>query len=479
MSDRLDVWLDGRLAGGLIRDPDGALRFSYDASYVAEASVAPLSASMPKDRLEHQGPHVGRWFDNLLPDDDEVRRRWARQEGATASVFGLLGAMGIDCAGAVQVVAPGVVPSQQGTLEPVDHGAIARRLRALRQDVSAWTDADDKAGRWSLGGAQGKFALAQLPDGSWAAPAGRAPSTHIFKVGIARFADADLAEFVTMRTAAHLGLQVTKARIDMFEDQSALIVERYDRILTPSGAVRRLHQEDMCQALGISRHEKYQSDGGPGIPEIVAHLKKLHPADAAVSRERFARAIAFNWLTASPDAHAKNYSLIVLGNRSRLAPLYDLTSGALLYDPKRMFHKGASAMKIGRDYKFRRITNSNLERCAHDLGVSPDWFHSVIDGYRAALPDALADATDEATAHLSSAEAARLKDRYTANLADALALNNVPTGTSPRRSDPIQFQTRGKSTPASTRGSFVARARAVADVELDAPLGEGRDPFEV
>src|SRR5690606_18198723 len=124
---------------------------------------------------------------------------------------------------------------------------------------------------FSLGGQQGKFALTRV-DGSWHQPTVRMPSTHIVKVGIAGLEGSDLAEHVTMRAAQQLGLRVAETHLETFEEQAAVIVRRFDRIVRDDGTISRLHQEDMCQARGLWRASKYEADGGPSVRELADTL---------------------------------------------------------------------------------------------------------------------------------------------------------------------------------------------------------------
>src|SRR5205814_1903999 len=115
--------------------------------------------------------------------------------------------------------------------------------------------------------------------------------------------------------------------------ERVIVVERYDRQRTTDGAVARIHQEDLCQALGVMPTAKYQNEGGPTPEDIVALLRhNVSPAAAAAeSVDRFAGMLAFNWIIGGTDAHAKNYSVLLHGPQVRLAPAYDVAS-ALVYD---------------------------------------------------------------------------------------------------------------------------------------------------
>ncbi|MDR1767966.1 MAG: HipA N-terminal domain-containing protein, partial [Propionibacteriaceae bacterium] len=76
MSDELAVWLGGAMAGRLTRDGQG-VQFAYDDGYRSSRRVAPLSLSMPLASRVYVSAVVEPWLDNLLPDSDAVRARWA------------------------------------------------------------------------------------------------------------------------------------------------------------------------------------------------------------------------------------------------------------------------------------------------------------------------------------------------------------------------------------------------------------------
>jgi hypothetical protein len=77
---------------------------------------------------------------------------------------------------------------------------------------------------------------------------------------------------------------------------------------------------------------------------------------------RFAGALAFNWLIASTDAHAKNYGLLLAGRQIRLAPLYDIAS-ILPYDSS----DGYKLRRTDASHGNTPPTNSNLTA----IGSSP------------------------------------------------------------------------------------------------------------
>src|SRR5258708_38980229 len=137
-----------------------------------------------------------------------------------------------------------------------------------------------------------------------------------------------------------------------FGGERGMVVERYDRRRV-EGRLRRVHQEDICQALGLPPTKKYENEGGPGVRHIV-ELLRTHSTDRDQDIETFLEAVAFNWLIAGTDAHAQNYA-ILLGAQGpvRLAPLYDMAS-ILPYPPIDALSLKL-AMKIGGEDRLRNI----------------------------------------------------------------------------------------------------------------------------
>jgi serine/threonine-protein kinase HipA len=311
MPDTLEVYLHGQHAGTLAHTK-GDVTFTYLESWRAFSGAVPLSLSMPLARASHPAGVVMPFIDGLLPDDDDVRRRWQRTFGETRSTpYALLRHTGLDCAGAVQICPPGVDPGgmSDGDRVGLSEAEIADHLRQLRRDPTAWSFADH-GGQFSLAGAQSKFALA-LRDGSWERPSGNLPTTHIVKPEIAGLDASALNEHLCLEAARRLGINAATSRFLTFQDQAALVVDRYDRRFVGDN-VQRIHQEDLCQALGYYPAERYENEGGPGIMATCELLRRAAPPVVATdSVKRFLEANAFNWLIAGTDAHAKNYSILL------------------------------------------------------------------------------------------------------------------------------------------------------------------------
>ncbi|MHB8329367.1 MAG: type II toxin-antitoxin system HipA family toxin [Acidimicrobiales bacterium] len=390
MTDSLFVVLDGEVAGTVTRLARGRLRFDYHDEYRERAAATPLSLSMPTQVRSHPDHVVTPWLRGLLPDNEAVLDRWARQFHVSASSpFSMLATpVGADCAGAVRFADAhdiDTVLRQPGEVRWLTEEDVAGRLRELREDSTAWLGRSF-TGQFSLAGAQAKTALL-FRDGRWGEPSGSIPTSHILKPAVKGFDDHDLNEHLCLDAARRAGLVAVRTHIARFGAETAIVINRYDRRAT-DGGVDRVHQEDLCQALGVPPARKYQNEGGPGPADIVALLRQVMPSRLAdTSIRRFVDALIWNWLIAGTDAHAKNYSLLLARDQIRLAPLYDIAS-ALPYGTHE--RKLRLAMTIGGDYSVHP-SRDTWGKAARELNLDPD---GVIDRARelaALAPDAFAD----------------------------------------------------------------------------------------
>ena len=403
MTGERAVLLGGRLAGHLQEARTGRRLFTYDDSYRSEGST-PLSLSMPLTRAEHGGRVLGAYLWGLLPDDDRVLERWSRQFRVSRhNPVSLLSHVGQDCAGAVQFVAPDRVgESGSGGVEWLSEGDVEEWVRTVCLDPCAWLPGAGH-GLFSLAGTHAKLAL--LHDGNrWGRPHGTVPTTHILKPAAA-FTSQELNEHLCLRTARALGMPAAASEVRAFGGESAVVVTRYDRVRQGNTWVR-VHQEDLCQALGLPPGKKDQAHGGPGASAIARLLRAQMPGDVGEDAVvRFIQALAFGWASGGTDADAKNYSLLLSGRQVRLAPLYDLAS-ALPYATTRSTGAGGSepalgrlalAMRVGRHSVLRQIDRNDWVSLAAGTGLDPDHVIDLVDGVVTRLPDALRDVVAEET----------------------------------------------------------------------------------
>jgi len=334
--DRLDLWMNG-IPVGYWEVRRGVERLVYLPAWIDDPQGRPLSLSLPftPGNQPHQGAIVADYFDNLLPDSQPIRRRIAQRYrlGSTAP-FELLASIGRDCVGALQLLPPDETPVDLQAIDgtALDDAAVADVLRhATAAPLPGHAEPDGEL-RLSIAGAQEKTAL--LRHGNrWLLPAGSTPTTHIFKLPLGRVGNmqADMRtsvenEWLCSKIVAAYGLPVAACDIGRFDDQKALIVERFDRRPSRDGTwILRLPQEDMCQATGTPSGAKYESDGGPGIATIMGIL--ANSAEAAQDRNNFFVTQLVFWVLAAIDGHAKNFSIAHLpGNTYRSTPLYDVLS---------------------------------------------------------------------------------------------------------------------------------------------------------
>ncbi len=351
-ADELFVYLNDTRIGSLNRLKGGKLRFAYGHDY--EAGI-PLSYSMPVAGRIHEDAKVRPFLWNLLPDNTRLLAAWGRQyQVDPGSAFALLKEIGDDCAGAVRFVNPERTDdAQRGGLAPISEPEIGKRLSQLESDPAAARSLTDE-GRFSLAGAQAKIAL-RLDGDSWYIPWGREPTTHILKPPRSDFAGHAENEHFCLKLASALGLRGAQTSVQSFAGNKAIVVKRFDRMLH-QGKLYRVHQEDMCQALAVGPANKYESDGGPGVTEMMqiasGSSRRLEDRDALM------QAVVFNYLILGTDAHAKNYSILHTREGFILAPLYDIASFApYVKSPKDQ----RLAMRIDRYYKVAQIRRRHFE----------------------------------------------------------------------------------------------------------------------
>jgi serine/threonine-protein kinase HipA len=373
MSNELVALVENREMGRVRRDRNGKLFFTYAEEWRTAADAFPLSLSMPLALAEHGNAKIDPYLWGLLPDNEQVLDKWGRKFHVSArNAFGLIANVGEDSPGAVQFVRPErVEPLRRGTpadVDWLDESMIAQRLRVLRADHGAWRLPRD-TGQFSLAGAQPKTALLFV-NGRWGLPSGRVPTTHILKPPTGELDGHAENEHFCLELARALGFAVPNSRIMRFEEEIAIVIERYDRVQTGRAAFHRIHQEDVCQALAISPTRKYESEGGPGVRPTV-ELLRTYSTKSEEDIQTFLDAVALNWLIAGTDAHAKNYAMLIgSGGSVRLAPLYDIAS--VLPYPDFDIRRIRLAMKLGGEYRLNNIGLRQWQKLAKETHRDPE-----------------------------------------------------------------------------------------------------------
>lgn len=401
----LDVRLGGRLLGTLELTSTGKMRFCY-----VEGAGRAVSLSMPVRPEPYDDDACEAYFGGLLPESDAARKAIARLYGANATnTFSLLKAIGHDCAGAVSLRLQGEAAPEAPTVPLVgrvlSEAELAAHLRELpKRPLLAGVDGI----RLSLAGAQDKAALC-LIDGQLATPADGTPTTHILKPAIADVGETVVNEYLSMRLAAAMGLPVAAVEMGRAEDVPYLLVARYDR-LAAGGRIRRIHQEDFCQALGVRSTLKYEADGGPTLARCFDLMKRL--ASPVRARTQLLELLVFNVLIGNGDAHAKNYAVLHHDEgRAVLAPAYDLLSTRYYFG-----RNSKMAMKLGGKSEFEQIYSRHWQRFSQAAGLSFPLIRNTIEAGERKLQAAIQRERE----HLDDAEARRISD-FIADHARAMA----------------------------------------------------------
>jgi len=393
----LNVYLNSRLVGQLRRDLAGAIAFQYDADWLAWEHALPVSLSMPLREDAYTGTPVLAVFENLLPDNGELRRRIAaRAQAEGTDAYSLLNAIGHDCVGALQFLQPDVDPGPAGVIDgaPISKGKISALLANLA--TSPLGIGEDEDFRISIAGAQEKTALLYW-NKRWYKPHGTTATTHIFKPSIGQLSNGlDLTysvenEYLCLKLLAALGLPAAKSQMATYGDRRVLIVERFDRLWTQDGRLLRLPQEDCCQALSVVPSRKYQSDGGPGVEAI---LQLLRGSDTPAEDQRnFLKAVIAFWLLGATDGHAKNFSVFLLpGGRYHMTPLYDVISAQPSVDASQVrLNQFRLAMAVGdnRHYIIKTVTARHFIQTANRAGIGEELVTSIFDELRGTAEAAL------------------------------------------------------------------------------------------
>ncbi len=392
----LNVYLNARPVGRLRRETSGAIDFQYDPTWLEWEHSFPVSLSLPLREDRYIGEPVVAVFDNLLPDNDDIRRRVAARMGADGTdPYGLLTAIGRDCIGALQFLPDGLQLDPAGLVkaEAITDTAIAEILAGL--EGAPLGLGEDEDFRISLAGVQEKTALLYWNNG-WHRPHGTTATTHILKPQIGQRAGVDLSqsvenEYLCMQILDALGLPAAQTRIVDFDGQRALVVERFDRRWTSDRRLLRLPQEDCCQALSVPPSRKYESDGGPGIVDILELLKGSD--DPGRDQTLFIKAQIAFWLMAATDGHAKNFSVFLHpGGGFRSTPLYDVMSTQPLFDTgqlRRNQMRLAMAVGDNRHYRVHDIMPRHFAQTAAKAGMYPAVIPDIVEELRSQMPLAI------------------------------------------------------------------------------------------
>ena len=401
---RLIAWMNGERVGVLTCQRNGAHEFQYDKAWLSHPLARPLSLSMPLQVPALTSHAVINFFDNLLPDSPLIRDRiMARYQIKSRQPCDLLQEVGRDCAGAIMLLPPGMPqPPLPVRYELLDEARLERVLSAAHSAIPLGMLREESDFRLSVAGAQEKTALLKTDQG-WSIPVGGTPTSHIIKLPIGEIkqptATLDMREsveneYLCLALARALGMKVPEATMIRAGGTRALAVERFDRRWSRDKTrLIRLPQEDICQALGLPSSIKYESDGGPGIGEIMQLL--MGSSNAIEDRYHFMMFQVFQWLIGATDGHARNFSLFIeRGGSYRLTPFYDVISawpvpcGTGLSKRTLNLAMGLQASK-GKKTEIDKIFPRHFFATAKRVNFDSDTLQQIFDFFIRAFPAAV------------------------------------------------------------------------------------------
>ncbi|HEY2394926.1 MAG TPA: type II toxin-antitoxin system HipA family toxin [Rudaea sp.] len=339
--------------------------FSYGSDYLASKVPLPLSVALPLRPEPYVGAVVRNWFCNLLPEGAVREAVVTRMRIPARDDFALLAAIGGECAGAVSI-RDRETPRVDRRDDETDLETLLRQQGEELGD-GAWALLGTPL-RLSLAGAQDKIAVIAEPGERLRLPAPGESSTHILKPDSSKFRGLRDLEALGLALARAVGLNAVRARPIGFANRAALLIERYDR-QPGAAAVRRLHQEDFCQALGYPAELKYESQGGPGLAACSTLIRRLGLGPVAV--QALLDWVVFNALMGNADAHGKNLALLMdPAGQFQLAPFYDLVPTLVL--PERLVDR-TPALRIGAARRIDEIRADDWRQFAREAGYAPNF----------------------------------------------------------------------------------------------------------
>ncbi len=388
----LTVRLNKSFVGYLEQNQQGKFVFTYSPE-----NNIPLSLSLPIREEAYEDKECRGFFEGLLPEGEQVRIDIGKKYGINPkNEFSLLKTIGYDCAGAVSFT------DYEETPKKLRNEFIAVRGKKFTDDsLEEYINelprkpllTSSEGLRLSLAGAQDKMAVV-LVDGTVSLPFKDVPTTHILKPAIKGVEDSIENEYICLKTAKAMGLNVCNCEIRSTKNLKYLLLERYDRDVQ-DGKVRRIHQEDFCQAKNIISSFKYEREGGIRIKDCYEII--MQTKTPAVSALELTNRIIFNYLIGNADAHGKNFSILYTENGILLAPAYDILCTAIYPNLTKNM-----AMKIDKYYEPDKIYPRHWERMADSVGISYTQLRKMILKMADKLPFELVEVAKDVDSPVSS-----------------------------------------------------------------------------
>ena len=349
MAKELSVRRNG-IEVGVLSLINGKMEFLYN-----ETAKFPISLSLPLKKEPFKEKVCRAYFGGLLPENPNMRDLLAKKYKTNINNdFKLLEAIGRDCAGAI-------------SFHNIDEPEIKEDFVQIKGEVLADSELKKRikelpyrpymGSRLSLAGAQEKMAVCLIND-KIAIPDEDIPTTHIIKTALPKYIQSIQNEYICMKAAKEIGIQVPNVEIRNIDGLEFLLVERFDREIK-NGKIKRILQEDFAQSLGIQSRDKYNVT----FKDCLNVLNQT--SEPAKSKMEFVKQIIFNYFLGNTDAHSKNFSISFSDNNYiKLTPAYDLLCSSI-YDCDQKI-----AMKIGKAKYYNEVTEKDWQLFAQDIDIS-------------------------------------------------------------------------------------------------------------
>ena len=364
----LNVFYESELVGVLSEDNEERLSFKYSKAWLENPQSFPLSIALKLIEEAYGHLPTKAFFENLLPEGSVKEILEEHSKSNIKGEFEFLKIYGEDCAGAFVITPQDNVPLKpnQNLKKEIELETLYGYLNQNRSLTDAIVN--NEGGHFSLAGAQDKIPVI-IEDTKLFIPLGNIPTTDIVKPHVRYFnstKDSPYNEYFCMKLARNVGLNVPD--VDIIEGEYPLyITRRFDRIEV-DGVIKRIHQQDFCQARGITSAKKYESDGGPTFASNYNLVKDVSVAPIP-DLNQLLMWFWFNLVIGNNDCHSKNLAFLQTNTGLRISPFYDLLSTTIYKEISPKFSYG-----VGKQMLWFKMSKKNLAMQVKEMGISETAF---------------------------------------------------------------------------------------------------------
>lgn len=376
MSAELAVAYNGEAMGHLVEEDTGGWAFVYRPEFLeAKPRGIMLSLNFPPREQAYRGPELTALFRNLLPGGS-IRRQLCQRLGVSeGNDFGLLGALGGDCPGALTLTPPA---------EQVRPRASTVRLfseQELRHVVAALPHqpllADVEGARFCLPGERHKFPV-RVENDKLGVALGDIFSTHIVKPGRADLRESVMNEAFCLELARASGLATVEASV-RHGAVTVLLVERIDRT-GRDGVCTAVHMEDLCQLMGVPPECHFEREGGLSLTDCCDAIRR-YSCMPAVDVRALLRWILLCYFIGDGAGHAKQLTIVHRATGPRLAPFFGLMSTHVYPELNSRL-----AMRIGGEDRPDWLLPARWRAAARDAGIRASYMLELLRDMAVELP---------------------------------------------------------------------------------------------